>query len=57
LALAERLAEDSERVGPLLARSIKAESGVDISELGKRRASCSSRRLAATTISISSSAD
>lgn len=36
LALAERLAEDSERVGPLLARSIKAESGVDISELGKK---------------------
>ena len=36
LALAERLAEDSERIGPLLARSIKAESGVDISELGKK---------------------
>jgi hypothetical protein len=36
LALAERLAEDSERIGPLLARSIKAESGVDVSELGKR---------------------
>jgi hypothetical protein len=36
LALAERLADDSERVGPLLARSIKAESGVDISELGKK---------------------
>ena len=36
LALAERLAEDSERIGPLLARSIKAESGVDVSELGKK---------------------
>jgi hypothetical protein len=36
LALAERLAGDSERIGPLLARSIKAESGVDVSELGKK---------------------
>ena len=36
LALAERLADDSERIGPLLARSIKAESGVDVSELGKK---------------------
>jgi hypothetical protein len=36
LALAERLAEDSEQIGPLLARSIKAESGVDIGDLGKR---------------------
>jgi hypothetical protein len=36
LALAERLADDSERIGPLLARSIKAESGVDLSELGKK---------------------
>ena len=36
LALAERLADDAERVGPLLARSIKAESGVDVSELGKK---------------------
>ena len=36
LALAERLAGDAERIGPLLARSIKAESGVDASELGKK---------------------
>ena len=36
LALAERLADDSERIGPLLARSIKVESGVDVSELGKK---------------------
>jgi hypothetical protein len=36
LALAERLAEDAEQIGPLLARSIKAESGVDIGDLGKR---------------------
>jgi len=36
LALAERLAGDAERIGPLLARSIKAESGVDVSELGKK---------------------
>ncbi len=36
LALVERAADDSERIGPLLARSIKAESGVDLKELGKR---------------------
>jgi hypothetical protein len=36
LALAERLAEDAEKVGPLLARSIKAEAGVDLPELGRR---------------------
>lgn len=36
LTLAARLADDSERIGPLLARSIKAESGVDIGELGKK---------------------
>ena len=36
LALAERLAEDTEKVGPLLARSIKAEAGVDLVELGRR---------------------
>jgi hypothetical protein len=36
LALAERLAEDTEKVGPLLARSIKAEAGVDLPELGRR---------------------
>jgi hypothetical protein len=36
LTLIERLAEDSERIGSLLARSIKAESGVDLKELGSR---------------------
>ncbi|MBA3329296.1 MAG: hypothetical protein H0T39_00235 [Actinobacteria bacterium] len=36
LTLAERLAEDAERVGPLLARSIKSEAGVDLAELGRR---------------------
>ena len=36
LAVVERLAQDAERVGPLVARSIKAETGVDIEELGRR---------------------
>lgn len=36
LALARRLAEDAEKVGPLLARSIQAEAGVDLPELGRR---------------------
>ena len=36
LVLIERLVDDSERIGPLLARSIKAESGVDLNELGKK---------------------
>ena len=36
LALAERVASDAEKVGPLLARSIKAEAGVDVEELGRR---------------------
>jgi hypothetical protein len=36
LALVERLAEDADRIGPLLARSIKAESGVDLKELGQK---------------------
>ena len=36
LALADRLARDAEKVGPLLARSIKAEAGVDVEELGRR---------------------
>ena len=36
LALIERIAEDAEKIGPLLARSIKAESGVDLKELGKK---------------------
>jgi hypothetical protein len=34
--LARRVSEDAERVGPLLARSLKAESGVDLPELGRR---------------------
>ena len=36
LALAERLAADAEKVGPLLRRSIKTEAGVDLDELGRR---------------------
>jgi hypothetical protein len=36
LALAERLAADAEKVGPMLLRSIKAEAGVDLDELGRR---------------------
>ena len=36
LALVGRVAEDAEKIGPLLARSIKAESGVDLKELGKK---------------------
>ena len=36
LALAERLAEDAEKVGPLLARSIKQEAGLDLPDLGRR---------------------
>ena len=36
LALAGRLAEDAEKVGPLLARSIKAEAGLDLPDLGRR---------------------
>jgi hypothetical protein len=36
LALVERVAEDAEKIGPLLARSIKAESGVDLKDLGKK---------------------
>ncbi len=36
LALVERAAEDAEKIGPLLARSIKAESGVDLKELGEK---------------------
>jgi hypothetical protein len=35
LALVERVREDVEKIGPLLARSIKAESGVDLKDLGK----------------------
>src|SRR5215210_1046971 len=45
LALALRLAEDAEKVGPLLARSLQAESGVDLPELGRR-----ARRLLESTI-------
>ena len=36
LALAERLAEDAEKVGPLLARSIRQEAGLDLPDLGRR---------------------
>jgi hypothetical protein len=36
LLLANRVAEASEKVGPLLARSIQAESGVDLPDLGRR---------------------
>jgi len=36
LALAERVAADAEKVGPLLRRSIKTEAGVDLDELGRR---------------------
>ena len=36
LSLAERVASDAERVGPLLRRSIKAEAGVDLDELARR---------------------
>jgi len=36
LALVGRVAEDAEKIGPLLARSIKAESGVDLKEIGNK---------------------
>jgi hypothetical protein len=36
LELARRVAEDAEKVGPLLSRSIKAEAGVDFGDLGRR---------------------
>jgi hypothetical protein len=36
LALAQRVANDADRVGPLLSRSIKAEAGVDFPDLGRR---------------------
>ncbi|MDQ3893521.1 MAG: hypothetical protein M3292_02475 [Actinomycetota bacterium] len=36
LELARRVAEDAEKVGPLLSRSIKAEAGVDFADLGRR---------------------
>ncbi len=45
LALAERIASDAERAGPLLKRSIKAEAGIDLDDLGGR----ARRLLAATT--------
>lgn len=44
LGFAERVALDAERVGPLLSKSIKAEAGVDVEELGRR-----ARRLLAAT--------
>ena len=36
LQLAQRVADDADRVGPLLRRSIKTEAGVDFDELGRR---------------------
>src|SRR4051812_35612561 len=36
LALAKRLTDAAEKVGPLLARSLQAESGVDLPDLGQR---------------------
>jgi hypothetical protein len=36
VALAERVASDAERVGPMLRRSIKSEAGVDLDELARR---------------------
>ncbi len=36
LALAERVAADADRAGPLLKRSIKAEAGIDLDDLGRR---------------------
>jgi hypothetical protein len=36
LSLAERVASDADRVGPLLRRSIKSEAGVDLDELARR---------------------
>jgi hypothetical protein len=44
VALAERVASDAERVGPMLRRSIKAEAGVDLDELARR-----ARRLLVST--------
>jgi hypothetical protein len=45
VSLAERVAADADRAGPLLRRSIKAEAGVDLDELGRR----ARRLLEATT--------
>ena len=36
LSFARRVVTDADRVGPLLRRSIKAEAGVDLDELGRR---------------------
>jgi hypothetical protein len=46
LALVERVAEDAEKIGPLLARSIKAESGVDLKDLGKKASDLLERTIA-----------
>jgi hypothetical protein len=46
VALAERVAADAERAGPMLRRSIKAEAGVDLDELARR----ARRLLEATTM-------
>jgi hypothetical protein len=36
LALASRVADAAEKVGPLVARSLQTESGVDLPDLGRR---------------------
>jgi hypothetical protein len=36
VALAQRVASETERVGPLLRRSIRAEAGVDLDDLARR---------------------
>ena len=46
LSFARRVVTDADRVGPLLRRSIKAEAGVDLDELGRR-----ARRLLEATAS------
>ena len=46
VALAERVAADADRAGPMLRRSIKTEAGVDLDELARR----ARRLLEATTM-------
>jgi len=50
VSLAERVVADSDRVGPLLRRSIKTEAGVDLDELARR-----ARRLLEATAAPSES--
>ena len=52
LQLAERLAEDAGKVGPLLARSIKSEAGLDLPDLARR-----ARRLLEATTAARAPAD